>query len=213
MWYSIEGTIGVGKTTFIEKVVKPFLGDKNSVVVTIPEPVEEWENSGILKKSYTDPTYRFPAQCTFFTSRIRKFKSLYNPNGLNISERSPFSDKLFWGIQEDVDPLLRVAYDDLWVEWQNLMPKRNPDLFIYLTTSLETCMSRIRERNRSSESGVAEEYMRKLTAEHDRYLMDPLGVLMPDGVRIPCIVISTDLNYRDDVEVAKELAEKIKGIY
>jgi deoxyadenosine/deoxycytidine kinase len=205
MWYSIEGTIGVGKSTFIDKVV-PLIGQ---VVTVIPEPVEEWESSGILKKSYTDPTYRFPAQCTFFTSRIRKFKTLYNPQTLNISERSPFSDKLFWGIQ-DVDPLLRQAYTDLWAEWQNLLPKRNPDLFIYLSTSLETCMARIRERDRSAEDTIDEDYMRKLTTAHDQFLLDPLGVLMPDGTRVLCIVISTDLNYRDDVGVARKLAERIK---
>jgi len=205
MWYSIEGTIGVGKSTFIDKVI-PLIGE---LVTVIPEPVEEWESSGILKKSYTDTTYRFPAQCTFFTSRIRKFKTLYNPQTLNISERSPFSDKLFWGIQ-DVDPLLRQAYTDMWVEWQNLLPKRNPDLFIYLSTSLETCMSRIRERDRSAEDTIDESYMRKLTDAHNQFLLDPLGVLMPDGTRVPCVVISTDLNYRDDVGVARELANLIK---
>ena len=206
MWYSIEGTIGVGKSTFIDKVV-PFLQQEATTTV-IPEPVEEWERTGILKESYTDPTYRFPAQCTFFTSRIATFRSLYDPNGLNVSERSPFSDKLFWNIQ-DVDPRLRKAYLDMWVLWQDLLPKRNPDLFIYLTTSLETCMARIRERNRSAESSIDEEYMRKLTMEHDRYLMDPLGVLMPDGTRVPCVIISTDSNYRDDVNVARDIAKRI----
>lgn len=205
MWFSLEGSIGVGKTTFIDKVIRPWMPGVN----VIPEPVEEWEKSGILQKSYVDPSYRFPAQCTFFTSRVRTFKRLYNPAVLNISERSTFSDVFFWNIQEDVDPLLRKCYFDMWTEWQNLLPKRNPDLFIYLTTSTDTCMNRIHERNRSAESTIGKPYLRLLEEEHDVHLRNPLGVEMPDGTMVPCIVIDASLNYRDDLEVARLLAESL----
>lgn len=209
MWFSIEGTIGVGKTTFIEKVVPWILPNVEKNI--IPEPVEEWESSGILSKSYTDPIYTFPAQCTFFTSRIRAFRRLYKSGVLNISERSPFSDILFWNIQESVDDLLRNAYIEMWNEWQNLLLpiKRHPDLFIYLSTSVDVCMERIKRRNRSAESGINENYMTHLNSEHNRFLLDPLGVRMPDGTRVPCVVIDTACNYKDDIDIAKEVANEV----
>jgi deoxyadenosine/deoxycytidine kinase len=207
MWCSIEGGIGAGKTTFIEKVVPKLLNDP---IVIIPEPVEEWEKSGILAKSYTDPTYTFPAQCTFFTSRIKAFRQRYNVNALNVSERSPFSDKLFWNIQNN-EPLLHTAYMDMWAEWQNLMPVRRPDIFIYLKSSTKTAMDRISERNRSAEDGIEESYLSRLNKEHDLFLLDPLGVLMPNGARVPCMVIDSEENFRDDPSVAQRIATSLQS--
>jgi len=63
MWVSLEGGVAGGKTTFMEKV----LCHLDTPYQVVPEPVEEWENSGILKRSYTDPNFKFAAQCVFFT--------------------------------------------------------------------------------------------------------------------------------------------------
>ncbi len=207
MWASLEGLIGCGKTTFIEKVIKPHIRN----LCIIPEPVEAWEASGVLKRSYTDPTFAFAAQCTYLTTRIDQFEELYNPEKLNFSERSPFSDKLFWNIQS-VDPLLHITYLNMWKHWQKLMPVKKPNLFIYLVTSVDVCMSRLHERGRDAESGVKKEYQELLKQEHDAYLLDPLGVLMPDGSRVPCIVVDTSENYRDDPKVAEKLAALIKRV-
>jgi deoxyadenosine/deoxycytidine kinase len=205
MWVSLEGLISCGKSTLIDKVIS-----KLDNVQIIPEPVDEWEASGILKKSYTDPLYTFPAQCEFFTSRIRTIRSKYDPTKINISERSPFSDVFFWNIQS-VDPLLHLTYLNMWTEWQNLLPVRNPNLFIYLVTSTETCMRRIKERGRDSEQGITVSYMESLHDQHEMYLSGG-QVKMPDGTLVPCITIDSTQNYRDDELVADELCKTIQRI-
>jgi deoxyadenosine/deoxycytidine kinase len=208
MWISIEGCIGAGKSTFIEKV----LIHLKSTYKVIPEPVEEWEKSGILKDSYTDPTCVFPAQCVFFTSRIRNFKSLYDPNLVNFSERSPFTDKLFWNIQKLPVPWFHDAYLSMWKEWQNLMPVRNPSFFIYLRSDTSVSMERLKERNRESETTVTFEYQEKLKEEHDSNFKAE-GVIMPDGTKVPCLIINVNnLNYHNDEAVAKDVAAIIERI-
>lgn len=211
MWVSVEGGIGGGKTTFLSSVI-PHL---NREYTLIPEPVEEWEANGILKRSYTDANFKFAAQCVFFTSRIRKFCGEYAQSaGLCISERSPFSDKLFWNVNCTDDPELHKAYMGMWTEWQRLLPIRRPSLFIYLKTSTDTCMKRMVERNRDAEATVTYEYQDCIVAEHDR-VFGGAFVEMPDGTRVPCMVIDSEQNYRDDVEVAKRIAsevnERLKG--
>jgi len=205
MWVSLEGLISSGKSTLVEKVISQIEN-----VQIIPEPVEEWETSGLLKKSYTDPMYTFPAQCEFFCSRIRTFRRLYDPNKINVSERSPFSDTFFWNIQS-VDPLLHATYHGMWKEWQNLLPKRNPDLFIYLVTSTDNCMGRIKERGRSSEQGISRAYMEKLRDQHDMHLSGSV-VKMPDGTLVPSITIDSSVNYRDDPAIATEIRQTIEEI-
>jgi deoxyadenosine/deoxycytidine kinase len=205
MWVSLEGGVAGGKTTFIDKVLR-HLDVRHCV---IPEPVEEWEANGILKRSYVDPNFKFAAQCVFFTSRIRKFRELYDPTvSLHISERSPFSDKIFWNVNCDDDEELHAAYMDMWKEWQQLLPVRRPSLFIYLKTSVDTCMARMAERNREAESGVPREYQAKLIAEHERIFCEG-NVQMPDGSTVPCLVLDGELNYRDDEAVAKQMAQFI----
>jgi len=204
-WVSVEGGIGGGKTTFLECVIPHLFKEWDYTL--IPEPVEEWEESGILKRSYEDDNFKFAAQCVFFTSRIRKFRQLYNPSSpLHISERSPFSDKLFWNVNCN-DPELHKAYMDMWVEWQNLLPIRKPTLFVYLNTSVDTCMRRMQERNREAESSVTREYQERIVAEHDAIFMDT--VEMPDGTHVPCMVVDSEANYRDDVKVAKKIAKEL----
>ncbi len=203
-WVSLEGGVAGGKTTFLEKVL-PHMTRK---CIIVPEPVEEWEQSGVLKRSYEDNNFKFAAQCVFFTSRIRKFRDLYHRDGkLYISERSPFSDKLFWNVNCHDDPDLHEAYMDMWKEWQRLLPIARPKLFIYLQTSVDTCMERMAERNRDAESGVSREYQAKIIGEHELVFSGNI-VLLPDGTTVPCIVIDGEQNYRDNEDIAKEIAKQ-----
>lgn len=210
-WISVEAAIGGGKTTFLEHVV-PHLN--TSSYKEIPEPVEEWEESGVLKRSYNEPEFKFAAQCVFFTSRINNFRKLYDSSvDLHISERSAFSDKIFWKIN-CVDPVLNKCYMDMWKMWQYLTPVRNPDLFIYLSLSIDTCVKRTEERSREAESSMTKEYQQQILDEHNRIFMgNPNGVTMPDGTVVPCIVIDAEVNFRDDPEEAKRIAEIINKIF
>jgi deoxyadenosine kinase len=208
-WVSVEGLIGVGKSTFLKQL-------ENQNFTLIPEPVEDWV---FLEDSYTNPKiYSFPAQIEFFTSRVDKFRSLFDVKNENlyISERSVFSDKVFWNTKlelGDIDIRLHALYLKMWSLWQDLLPIRKPSVFIYLDTNLEECMRRVKERNREAESTLTIDYQRVLKQEHEKIFFDPEGVLMPDGSRVPCVVIDASEDFRDPkvmekyVKVIKEIIE------
>lgn len=211
-WVSVEGIIGARKTTLIQAIA-PLLAQDTCIV---EEPVEAWQKSGILERAYADPkTYNFPAQCEFFVSRIKTFERAYKPNtSLFLSERCAFTDMLFWNTQLDldrVDPLLHSIYLGMWGVFQRLMPLPNPTLFVYLRPPMDVCMESMRQRGRSEESSVDVEYQQVLLKRHDDAFMDPNGVMMPNGQRVPCVVLETSDNFRDDPEVAARIAAQIKN--
>jgi deoxyadenosine/deoxycytidine kinase len=192
VWISIEGLIGAGKTTLLKRIKESI---SNSPITVIPEPVEVWQKSGLLKKSYDEETaelYAFPAQCHFFSTRINTLRTQFNlsPGAINVSERSPFSDKLFWELNA-VDDDLKACYLEMWKLWQELVPVRNPSLFVYLRPTLETCMLRTRKRARPEDKDVPIEYQRRLMEEHDK-VFGAGTVTMPDGTVVKCVIVETE---------------------
>ena len=210
-WVSVEGIIGAGKSTLIKTLKK--LNGQDAVIVQ--EPVQEWIESGILDNAYQNPReWNFPAQCHFFTSRINKFVHSYSTNKcLYVSERSAFSDTLFWDTQlklNRVDPLIHRVYHDMWSTFQRLQPVPNPTLFVYLRPTLEECMRRMRERARDEEASVDLEYQETLYKLHDETFLEQ-GVTMPDGTVVPCIIVDGNPNFRDALRVSQSIVKQIEG--
>jgi len=214
-WVSIEGPIGAGKSTLISSL--SVLNGRSTTLVE--EPVDEWIDSGMLKKAYENPqVYNFPAQCTFFTSRIKKFKSVYNQTPANarlfISERCAFSDMMFWDTQVQLGRVaadLYDAYRDMWDVFQCLQPMPNPTLFVYLRPNLEECMKRVKERGRVEESTVDVPYQEELLRQHDQQLGHDYAV-MPDGTMVPCLTIDGNVNFRDDPQELQKIVDEIEAM-
>lgn len=214
IWVSVEGLIGAGKSTLIEGL--RVLNGQSTVLVE--EPVQKWIDSGILKKAYENPTvYNFPAQCTFFTSRIKGFAQIYQATlptqRFFLSERSAFSDVIFWDTQVNlgrVAPDLYDVYKDMWDVFQYLQPMPNPTLFVYLRPSLEECMRRMQERGRVEESTVDEVYQGELFRQHDERF-NKEWVEMPNGTQVPCLVIDSNVNFRDNPQELEKIVKQIES--
>ncbi len=215
-WVSVEGIIGAGKSTLVDQ-----LNHLNGVeAVHVEEPVKEWIASGILKNAYEEPqVWNFPAQCHFFTSRIETFCNAYRPDKtLYISERSVFTDSIFWNTQlalGRVDERLGPIYTKMWSTFQRLQPMPNPTLFVYLRPTLDECMARMINRNRSEEASVDLVYQSELYRQHDRVFKET-GVEMPDGTVVPCLIVDGGGNFRDDLRVSqgirRTIEEALKGL-
>lgn len=209
-WVSVEGIIGAGKSTLLDQ-----LGHLNGVeAVHVKEPVQEWISSGILRNAYEWPeVWNFPAQCHFFTSRIDSFCNAYRSDKtLYISERSVFTDSIFWKTQlalNRVDQELGPIYTKMWSTFQRLQPVPNPTLFVYLRPTLEECMARMVHRNRSEEASVDITYQRQLYQQHDETFKES-GVEMPDGTIVPCLIVEGSENFRDDLRVSQGIRRTIE---
>ena len=129
---SLEGNIGVGKSTFLEHLEKN-LG-KNSGWLYLREPVHIWETiqdkngKTVLANFYEDPkTYAFPFQVMAYTTRLHELKRIVKENpdckGI-ICERSLEADKHIFAkmLHQDglMDDIMYTIYEKYFSEYEDM---------------------------------------------------------------------------------------------
>jgi deoxyadenosine/deoxycytidine kinase len=220
-WISLEANIAAGKSTLqtllLPKLEALFGGE--GAVARVDEPVHVWEANRVLEHSYKDPrAWLFPAQCHFFKTRIDEFRAQYarNPQArVFFSERSVYSDHLFWNTQDvlgRVDKDMVPIYHDMWCLWQELLPIARPTLIVYLDTKLDGCMDRMGERARAAEEGVPRTYMQALHEQHER-AFGGTHALMPDETRVPVLRVDGNPDFRYDDAHVDTIAQSIYDAY
>jgi deoxyadenosine/deoxycytidine kinase len=175
---TIAGMIGGGKSSLTKLITEEFGG----------KGYFEDANSPILQKFYTASPeeleakrYPFLLQLEFLNSRFSMIKKCLiegdNPK-VNTLDRSIYEDQYFMEVNHQLG---RIS-DDEAVIYTNLLnnmleeleelPKKAPDLLIYLKGSFETFKSRIENRGRSFEAldEETEAYFYKLWQGYDAWV-------------------------------------------
>lgn len=144
----MAGMIGAGKSTYTEMISRR-LGTEAFF--------ESVDYNPILNKFYDNPQkWAFSLQIYFLNTRFRSIKAALTDDN-NVLDRSIYEDALFTRVnhlqgnisQEEMD-----IYNDLlanMMEELEGMPKKAPDLLIYLDGSFETILDHIRKRGREFE--------------------------------------------------------------
>jgi deoxyadenosine/deoxycytidine kinase len=166
----LGGMIGIGKSTYAT-----LLGEHYGTEVFY----ESVDNNPILDRFYSDPKrYAFLLQVYFLSTRFHSIKQALL-NRRNILDRSIYEDALFTQInyeQGNITVEEKMTYDMLLKEMMEEidgMPKKAPDLFIYLRGSFETVLKRIRLRGRAFEQGDDKiEYYRLLHSRYDDWVFN-----------------------------------------
>ena len=139
----MAGMIGAGKSTYTEMISRR-LGTEAFF--------ESVDYNPILDKFYDNPQkWAFSLQIYFLNTRFRSIKAALTDDN-NVLDRSIYEDALFTRVnhlqgnisQEEMD-----IYNDLlanMMEELEGMPKKAPDLLIYLDGSFETILDHIRKR-------------------------------------------------------------------
>lgn len=178
--YSIEGNIGIGKSTIL-KNLKEYINDDN--IIFLQEPVNMWEGikdkngESIIKKFYENQkNYAFPFQILAYTTRLSILRDALNNNPnckAIICERSLEADKNIFAkmlydddIIEDINYKIYEKFFDIYSE------KYKIDGIIYLNSSADICHNRILKRARDGESNISLEYLQKCKKYHDDWLND-----------------------------------------
>lgn len=154
MLITIGAMIGAGKTSLAELVANHF----NSEVF-----YESVDNNPILPLFYTaseeeiqTKRYPFLLQLWFLNTRFKSIKeALIKDN--NVLDRSIYEDWYFAKVNKNlgrISDLEFSLYEDLlnnMLEELEELPKKSPDLMIYLSGSFETILERIKKRGREYE--------------------------------------------------------------
>lgn len=144
----LAGMIGAGKSSYTELIAKE-LGTKAFY--------ESIQNNRILELFYADPKrWAFALQIYFLNTRFRSIKAALTDQN-NVLDRSIYEDALFTQINYEEGNISEPEMDtyldllDNMMEELEFMPKKAPDLLIYLRGSLDTVLKRISLRGRPYE--------------------------------------------------------------
>jgi deoxycitidine kinase/deoxyguanosine kinase len=183
----IEGIIGAGKTTAcseLEKIIEKSPELRNKKIVILKEPVEQWRQLGLLDHFYTDTKrWALTFQLTALVTKCIELLKLKNDT-IYVIERSPYVDMLCFaklcqnlGYINDMEMNIYKLYYDYFI---NELESRCTIRFIYIRTSVDTCINRISQRNRMEEKNIQREYLESLEKLHDEWLMTEKTLIL-DG--------------------------------
>jgi deoxyadenosine/deoxycytidine kinase len=208
--FSIEGNIGVGKSTMLNNI-KTIIGNSinGKKCVFIQEPVDEWQSikdldgENILTKFYKDQVkYGFSFQMMAYISRQALLMDTVenNPNSIIITERCIHTDKkVFAKMLYDDNKIEEVNYQ-IYNKWfETFSNKYEYTGHIYLRASPETCYNRVMSRSRTGEE-IPLEYLTRCHDNHDNWLSYAKNT----------ILISVDADMKDAADKYNDIYFKIK---
>ncbi len=196
---SIEGTIGVGKTS-LAKMISNKLEAKLIL--------EKFEENPFLKDFYgNQDRYAFQTQLFFLLSRYSQHQDLRQVDIFSkilISDYMFIKDRLFASL--NLNDREMVLYDNI----AKILEKEivYPDLAIFLQSDTDKLMSNIKKRGRDFEESIDWKYIDSLNQVYNEYFFR-----YDKG---PLLIINTNdidfVNNKDDFDgIMNFLNEPIKG--
>jgi len=213
---SIEGNIGSGKSTILEKL-QDFMKDNNRIVF-LKEPVNIWEtikdeNTGenILQKFYNNQNkYAFPFQVMAYASRLSMIRNtIKNCNDIDIiiCERSLAADKhIFAKMLYDDGKIDDINYQ-IYNKFYNMFEEEfKLDGIVYIDADAEICSERINKRCRAGESNISLEYLQKCKSYHHDWLTNTNTNVLNINANV-----NVTYNISDPTDLGSEWLYKIRS--
>lgn len=207
----IGGMIGLGKTTVAEIIGKE---------LSLPVYYESVEGNKVLPLYYTaseeeQQKYRYPflLQLNFLTTRFHAIKeALLHDNA--VLDRSIYEDQYFASKIHDQGRMSDLEYSlycDLLKEMMSEidgMPKKAPDVMVYLKGTFPTALKRIKERGRSFELAPSlVDYYHDLWKDYDEWVFHSYKAS-------PLLVVDVDQrDIKENPEDRKWLLSELDKIY
>ena len=156
----VEGPIGCGKTTLATR-----LAERLGAKVLLEDP----KSNPFLGQFYRDMRrYALPTQLFFLFQRVQQLEGLRQPD---LFEKPIVADFTL-----AKDPLFaRLTLDDAEYQlyskiYDHVKPQAPvPDLVVYLQASVDTLVQRVKKRGNPIESGMDDDYLRRLSDAYTRY--------------------------------------------
>jgi deoxyadenosine/deoxycytidine kinase len=205
---SVEGNIGVGKSTFTKLLL-----DNIPSTEIVSEPVDMWlevknaDGKNILQTFYDDiERWAYTFQNMAYVTRMIKIeRTIRNSNCDNIFlDRSIDTDKhVFENMLWKQNKLQQIEHEtyNLWCDFYHEFVRSDMGKkIIYLRSTPDICAKRIKIRNREEEKNITIEYLQELHDTHELWLMNKPNVL----------ILDCDKDFEHDINYKNELIDKVK---
>jgi len=153
-YIAIEGNIGAGKTSLVEKMTADF----NAKLI-----LERFKDNPFLPKFYEDQArYAFPLEMSFLADRYQQLLEDITQFDLFrdcvIADYDAYKSLIFAKVTlaEEEFNLYKKLFHLMYKE----LPK--PDVYVYLYQNTERLLENIRKRGRSYEKGIEASYLQKI---------------------------------------------------
>ena len=170
---AVEGNIGSGKTTLARMLAEHY-GTRLAL--------EEFEDNHLLPKFYSDPLrYGFALELSFLADRFSQLKGLLPPDLFQeklVTDYALDKSRLFArvNLKDDEYALFHRFFDMIHPQ---LPP---PDLMIYLHAPVGKLRQHIRQRGRSYEQDIPDDYLERIQEAYQQYLkQDPCRIIILDA--------------------------------
>ncbi|MCC5911077.1 MAG: deoxynucleoside kinase [Clostridiaceae bacterium] len=203
LFISVEGPIGVGKTT-LTKILSKHLN-----AFSLREIVEE---NPYLKNFYENiGEYAFQTEMFFLCNRIKQLEDV-QVNKLDkgisvVADYNIVKNIIFAGLTLDLNQFQK--YKQVYsILVDSLI---HPDIIIYLHGDVDFLMKRIEMRDRPFERNMSRQYIENLSNEYAHYF-DPCSLKHYFTGKIPKI-IPINVNFRDFVNNPKDVEDVLQKVY
>jgi deoxyadenosine/deoxycytidine kinase len=164
---SLEAIIGACKSTQLDKLKATYADDPN--VVFLDEPVDEWEQHGLIEAMYTDSLDRCSFQMMALVSRVARLTdAILSGAKFIVSERSPWSDCLVFA-RTNLQGVALTGYNYAFAKLQRVLETHAKInlLMVYLQVPSDAAQERLMHRGRPSEMPDADDAPRVPLAYQD----------------------------------------------
>ncbi|MFK5856622.1 MAG: deoxynucleoside kinase [Bacteroidota bacterium] len=200
---AIEGNIGAGKTSLATLIANEF----NAKLI-----LEQFEDNSFLPKFYEEPDkYAFPLEMSFLASRFQQLKDKLGP--LDLFKSFTISDYYIVKSLIFAEKTLPSDEYQLYTRFFNIILNQlpRPDLFVYLYVKTPKLQENIKNRGRSYEQNIKDEYLEKIQEGYFEYIKQQ--------TKFPILIIDTNnidfVNNEDDyIKIVSVINQKyLPGVH
>ncbi len=200
-YVAVAGTIGAGKTSLVAWL------EKRYGLVPFYEPNE---GNPYLADFYADmKAWAFHSQAFFLAHKLELHQALERSQVPAVIDRTIYEDaEIFARTLHDQGSMTDVDYENYTSLFHCMVDfLRKPDVILYLRARPETLMDRISRRGRASEKAISLDYIQRLNAAYDDWMVRARGYT-------DVIEIDTDsVPLQGETPAFRELVERLKRRY
>ena len=160
----VDGNIGAGKSTLIEKLKEK---NKNENIIFIKEPVDkfmEYKQFNPLKLMYDNPDKSAITQLHISNCLIDYFKDIVKyKDKIIICERGLLSVEVFSRVYRDNNHLSDFEYtfvnDHMQDKIKEIFSKMPIDAILFIDIPIDIALERISKRNREGENNISHKFL------------------------------------------------------
>ena len=195
MHIGIAGNIGCGKTTLTRMLSEHYGWTPKYESVTYNPYLEDYYKD-IERWSYNLETY-------FLAQRFQDLIEIANSKDVIIQDRTILEGVHIFVANNKAMGNLSERDFDTYMHIFNLMMSmvREPDLLIYLKSSVPHLVSQIQKRGRDYEKGISIEYLNNLNERYDEWIGNYSGKVL--------VIAADDLDFENRPEDFALITDKI----